>query len=501
MPRTTRLVASSNFARTSVAVKPPKEMKHQTVSLAHDEKNECVLDCSDAGTGKTMVRIVGFARRRKKGAGCALILAPRSLLHSTWAVDFKKFAPHLKVSVATAAKREAAFKVDADAYITNHDAVKWLVKQKPAFFEKFTELILDEPTAYKHHTSQRSRAICKIAHLHFQKKPKVHRAGMTATPNSNGIVDVWHQVYLLDFGKRLGSSFYAFRNSVCTPKQIGRDKNAIEWRDKEGAEEAVFAELADIVIRHKLDDCTDIPKTHFYEVPYALPPAQRKAYDQLELAQLLMLIPDQVAAKLTGTQPKITLTAINAAAVATKLLQVCSGAVYDNTGKYHVIDTGRYELIIDLVLARVKQHPIVYFQWKHQKEQLVEHAKAAGLNYAVIDGESLDKERNDIVAAYQNGLYDVVFGHPRSMAHGLTLTRGTSIIWAGPIYDLELVEQGNKRQRRIGQKHKTEVVTVLAEDTIEEKVYELLQGKDERMKNLLDLFSSLLPKIARKKAA
>lgn len=460
-------------------------MKHQAVSLAHDAKTDVVYDTSDAGTGKTAVRIWAFAGRRRKKGGCALVLAPKTLLHSAWANDFKKFAPDMKVSVATADKREAAFKVDADVYVTNHDAVKWLVKQPKAFWEKFSELIVDEPTAYKHHTSQRSRAMAKVSS--FFKHG--HRAGMTATPNSNGICDVWHQIYILDYGKRLGPSFYAFRSSVCTPKQVGRDRNAVEWRDKDGAEEAVFAELSDIVIRHKLDDCTDIPQTHFYEVPYQLPSAQRKTYDQMELAQLLVLTPDLVAATLTGGQAKVTLTAVNAAAVASKLLQICSGAVYDESGNYHLVDEGRYELITDLVEARLKQHPLVFFQWKHQKEQLVSKAESRKFRYAVIDGDT--KDRDTVVKQYQAGMLDVVYAHPRSAAHGLTLTRGTSTIWTGPIYDLELVEQGNKRQRRIGQKGKTEVVTVLAEDTIEEKVYDILRGKDARMKNLLDLFGTL----------
>lgn len=466
-------------------------MKHQVKSLAHDDKNDVVYDCSDPGTGKTAVRIWGFQKRRKKmKRGCALVIAPKTLLHSTWAADFKKFAPDLKVSVATADKREAAFAVDADAYITNHDAVKWIVKQRKGFLDKFTELIIDEPTAFKHHTTQRSRAIAKIA-KHFWK-PQYKRAGMTATPNSNGICDVWHQIYVLDGGKRLGPHFYAFRGSVCTPKQVGRNKNAVEWVDKDGAEEAVFAELSDIVIRHKIDDCTDIPQTHFYEVPYQMSAGQRKAYNQLELAQLLILVPDMVASTLTGqAAPTQTLTAVNAAAVASKLLQLASGAVYGGRGDYHVIDDGRYDLILDLVEARLKMHPLVFFQWKHQREQLEEKAKARKLRYAVIDGETPDAARTSIVEAYQRGAYDTVFGHPRTVAHGLTFTRGSSVIWAGPIYDLELYQQGNGRQRRIGQKKKTESVMVLAEGTIEEKVYELLQGKNTRMKNLLDLFSTL----------
>lgn len=489
-PVTARLrKPASNFARTSVAPKM-KAMKHQVVSLAHDDHSPIVYDCSDAGTGKTAVRIWGFQKRRKKmGRGRALILAKRSLLQSAWGNDFKRFAPDLKFSIATAANREAAFAVEADAYVTNHDAVKWIVKQKKGFLDKFTELIIDEPTAFKHKDSQRSRAAARIA-KHFWG-PGYNVSGMTATPNSNGICDIWHQIYLLDGGKRLGPHFYAFRNSVCTPHQIGFNRNAIEWRDKDGAEEAVFAELSDIVIRHKLDDCTDIPSTHFYEVPYQLSPAQQKAYDTLELAQLLTFLPESAATKLAGAPPATAVTAVNAAAVANKLLQVASGAVYAHKSEYKVIDDGRYEMILDMVEDRMGRHPLVFFSWKHQKDMLVAGAIARKLKYAVIDGDSTDAARNAVVENYQRGAYDVVFAHPMSAAHGLTFTKGTSTIWSGPIYDRELYEQGCGRQRRIGQKHKTENVMVVAEGTIEEKVYEMLQEKGVRMKSLLDLFGTL----------
>jgi len=488
--RASNLVKQSNFGRTKVE---PKPMQHQVISLTHDENSPEVYDASDAGTGKTAVRIWAFSRRRRKGkAGKLLVLAPKTLLKNAWANDFRKFAPDMKVVVAEAKNREKMFSEDVDVYITNHDGVKWLAKQKPKFFADFTDLVIDEPTAFKHHTSGRSRAMARIS-KHFKR-----RAGLSATPNSNGICDIWHQVFVLDGGKRLGTSFYAFRSSVCEPKQVGRNVQAIEWVDKDGAEEAVFGLLADMVIRHKLDDCADIPQTHHYEVEYEMPPGQRKAYDQLEMTQLLQFAPDLVANKLTGqnVSPKL-LTAVNAAAVATKLLQVCSGAVYDNDKDYHIISEDRYDLILDLVEAR--EQSLVFFNWRHQKELLTQKAAARGLRFCVMDGDAKDSERTAMVTGYQAGHFKVMFAHPKSAAHGLTLTAGTSTIWSGPIYDLELYEQGNKRQRRIGQTKKTEVVMVLAKDTIEEKVYQLLQGKDVRMKTLLDLFGVMAANVKVKK--
>jgi len=463
-----------------------KAMAHQAASLKHDATTDAVFDMSDPGTGKTFVRIVSFAeRRRKKKAGCMLVLAPRSLLRAAWANDFAKFAPDMKVSVATAEKREAAFAVDADVYVTNHDAVKWLIKQKSAFWTRFKDgdVVGDESTAYKHHTSQRSKAALRI----FQPaKIKVfkRRALLTATPTSNGICDIWHQVALLDGGKRLGTSFYGFRNSVCTPVQVGRMAQAVRWQDKEGAEEAVFGLISDLVVRHKFEDCVDIPATHHYTVEYEMTPKQRKAYNDMMDAQVL------VTGKASRGKPAPVMTAVNAAAVQTKLCQIASGAVYDNDGKPHLIDRTRYESILDM--CEVRKHPLVFFFWQHQRDALTQEAEARGMTYCVLDGDATDKERNAMVTQYQLGQFDVMFAHPKSAAHGLTLTTGTSTIWTGPTPDLEWFKQGNKRQARIGQKHKTEIVVCLAADTIEERIYhEILMPKEGRMRNLLDLFASM----------
>lgn len=458
-----------------------KPMAHQAVSLKHDEKTPIVFDMSDPGTGKTGVRIWAWAKRRRKGGGPLLVLAPRSLLKAAWANDLKKFAPDMKVSVANANNREAAFDADADVYVTNHDAVKWLVKQKPAFWLRFKdgEIVADESTAFKHHTSQRSKAALRI----FQS-PKKHfkrAAVLTATPTSNGICDIWHQVLLLDGGKRLGTSFFAFRSTVCQPVQVGRSVHAVEWQDKPGAEEAVFGLIDDIVIRHRFEDCVDIPPTHTYEVEYELTPKQRKAYDDMLHAQVL------VTGQAKGRQ--LTMTAVNAAAVTTKLCQIASGAVYDNDGKRHVIDASRYEAILDMV--EVRKHPLVFFFWQHQRDALVAEADSRGLSYAVLDGNASDADREEIEKMYQLGRYDVLFAHPRSTAHGFTFTRGTSTIWSSPTTDLEWWKQGSRRQARIGQKNKTEVVVCIAKDTVEERIYrEILMPKDGRMKSLLELFAT-----------
>ena len=446
-----------------------KFMEHQKESIKFLNNNTSVFDMSDPGTGKTAVQIADVAATTKKEKHCTLIFAPKSLLRCAWDNDFKKVAPTITRSIATATNREKAFAAKADVYITNHDAAVALAKKPLSFWKKFSggTLIIDESSAFKHRTSARSKAMIAIS-KHF-KRVRL----MSGTPNTNGICDIWHQVYLLDYGRRLGSSVFGFRSSVCAPVQVGPMPNMVKWDDKPNAETAVASLIQDIVIRHRFEDCTDIPKNHQYPVSFYLNSKHATIYKKLELDSLLTLSNTEI-------------TAINGAALYTKLLQVASGAVYADSGAYALIDSDRYELILDLVEAR--KHSIVFFNWQHQRDELIKNAEKRGLKYALIDGTVTKKNaRENIVEAYQSGWYDVLFAHPQSAGHGLTLTKGTATIWASPTPNLEHYLQGLKRIHRIGQTEKTETIMVVAPGTLEEQVYESLLNKDVKMTNLLTL--------------
>lgn len=440
---------------------------HQKEDIAFELANDSTFDMSDAGTGKTRTRLEVFSRRRSNGAKCALVLAPKTLLRRAWQLDCERFTPWLTSVCCYAETREKDFKKKADIYITNHDAVKWLAKQPPSFFERFDCLIIDESTAFKHHTSDRSKALNQI------KKYFKYRVCMTGTPNTNSVTDVWNQVNVLDDGKRLGRSFYAFRSEVQTPTQVGPKANMIRWTDKPGSEDAIGGLIHDITIRHAFEDCHDIPENHNFVVPFELDaPKLAAAYEEMRT---------EAVAKLdTGD-----VTAINAAAVVTKLLQIASGAVYDENGAYHVVDNSRYELVGQLVEER--KHSVVFFLWEHQRDLLIEEFDKRKITWTLIDGSVSSKKRDSAVQDFQHGFKRVLLAHPASAAHGLTLTKGTSTIWASPTYNLEHYLQGNRRIYRAGQTQRTETVNVIAEGTIEEKVYQVLNDKNARMVNLLEV--------------
>lgn len=444
----------------------PKLFKHQTASVKFLAKNPRVFDTSDAGTGKTPVHITDFSTHRRKGGGCALILCPKSLIKCAWGNDFATFAPDMKVSLAYADDREVAFTQDADAYVTNIDAAVWLASKPAKFFKRFDTLIIDESTSVKHGTAGRSRAVAKIR-KYFER-----RRLLTGTPTSNGICDIHNQMYIVDDGKRLGESFYNFRSAVCTPIQVGNHKHAIKWVDRPGVEITVGALIADIVIRNRFEDCVDIPPNHQYAVSYELTPRHRKLYNDLERDSTILF-------------KKTSITAVNGAVLYGKLLQMASGASYTDDTEYALLDTGRVDLIGELIAAR--KHSIVFFNWKHQRDELTRIAVREGWSYEIIDGEVTKKgARERIVESYQNGAYKVLFAHPQSAAHGLTLTKGTTTIFASPTPNLEHFLQAYKRIYRISQTEKTETIMVIAKGTIDERVWAACQAKDVKQASLLE---------------
>lgn len=440
-----------------------KPFEHQATTTQFILDNPRVLITSDPGTGKTRSVLDAYAQRCE---GKLLVLAPLSILAASWGDDCSKFQPGLKYAVAYARNRAEAFKADVDIVITNHDAVKWLMKNKQ-YLEGFDTLCIDEFTAFKNKDSQRSKAAARLAE-HFE-----YRIAMSGTPNSNTILDIWHPALLVDDGERLGKRFYGFRSAVCTPQFNGF---ANVWVDKPEAQDMVAAAIKDINVRYTLEDCIDMPEQSVNTMYVDLPPKILQQYNTLAEDSVLY----------TG---KGTINAIHAGAKVKKLLQLCTGAVYDDHGSSLMVHDARYQLVMDLIQAR--DHSLVAFNWRHEREKLTELSDKAGIKYDFIDGSTPAKKRKDIVDRMQAGQLQVVFAHPQSAGHGLTLTRATSVIWASPTYNAEHYQQFNRRIYRAGQTKKTEVIQIAARDTWEPDVYEKLQDKLGRMEDLLDVLNKL----------
>lgn len=439
-----------------------KPFEHQTVTTDFIKANDRCLVTSDPGTGKTRSVLDAIVDRKSR----TLVLAPLSILEASWGDDIEKFTPNLTYAVAYAKNREKAFKSDARIVITNHDAVKWVLKNKHVL-DGFDTLVIDEFTAFKNKDSQRSKAMLKIS-KYFTK-----RIAMSGTPNSNTILDIWHPTLIVDDGERLGHRFYSFRSAVCTSRFNGF---ANEWTDKDDAEQIVAAAISDINIRYELESCLDMPEQTTQTMQVTLPTKIMKQYRQFSDDSVLY----------TGTT---TINAIHAGAKVKKLLQLCTGAVYDEHGVVQSVHPERYELVMQLVAER--KHSLVAFNWKHEKRALCALAEKMGIEFGTIDGDTPAHRRKEIVDRMQAGQLQVVFCHPQSAGHGLTMTKATAVIWASPTYNAEHYQQFNRRIYRAGQTQRTEIIQIAARDTWEPDVYQKLENKLERMEDLLSILSKL----------
>lgn len=444
---------------------------HQQYTVDKFSQTKIGLDLSDPGTGKTSAHLAIYNGR--PSAGRLLVVCPKTLMASAWGNDIDKFYPHLTYSLATAENRFNAFAVDTDVVIINTDGVKDLTKkmtkaQRKLLLAEFDHLIIDENTTFKHPTSERSKAMLEVS-KHFE-----WRFGLSGTPTPISVTELWHPTLILDEGKRLGGSFYRFRNSMQVPTQVGPKAQHLRWDDKEGANEITMHLLRDIVVRHAFEEVmTDVPPNHVDKKLVTLPNKLRAQYDTLERTCLLML-----------QQGKVV-TPVHAAALRTKLLQLCSGAVYTDVGDYTLVDTFRYDMITELVLER--KHSLTFFVWKHQRDLLEKNFQAKSITYAVLDGDTPDLKRAQIVRDYQDGKYQTLLLHPKTGAHGLTLTRGTTSIVCSPIYEADILKQLIHRIYRGGQTEVTNTLLVCAKDTVEELVYERLSSNKLRMDDFLEL--------------
>ena len=441
----------------------PAAYSHQVDTTKFIIDHPRCLITSDPGTGKT--RAVLDAHSLIEGK--TLVLAPLSILEAAWADDIHKFQPDIKYGVAYAKNRKKIFEdTEIDMLITNFEAVNFLVKNQ-SYLQDYTTIVIDEFTAFKNREAKRSKNLKSIIG-NFDI-----RIAMSGTPNTNTILDIWHPTLLIDDGKRLGVRFYSFRNQVCTPRFNGF---ANEWIDKPGIEEIVAKQLNEITIRHALEDCIDLPDNIVRTVYTNLSPKVMKMYKTLAEESVLYT-------------KQGTINAVNASARVKKLLQLVSGGVYDEFGNTQYFHQERYDLVMDLVDQRA--HSLVAFNWKHERNALIEIAKKKQISYDVIDGDVPAFKRKSIIDRFQAGQIKVLFAHPQSASHGLTLTKATACIWCSPTYNAEHFQQFNRRIYRAGQTRKTETILITARNTWEESVYDKLNGKLGRMENLLNILTTL----------
>lgn len=387
-----------------------------------------------------------------------LIIAPLRVARDTWPAEIEKW-DHLQgliysVAVGTEAERKAALMKKADIYIINRENVKWLVEDSSLPFD-FDTVIVDELSSFKNHQAKRFRSLMKV-------RPRVKRIiGLTGTPASNGLMDLWAEFRLLDLGLRLGRFIGRYRGDYFVPDK--RNQQIIfSYKPKPGAEDAIYRLISDITISMRGSDYLKLPDLLVNEVLVKLSEKEMETLDAMKRDLITTIKGEEI-------------TAANAAALSGKLLQMANGAVYDEQGAVVYIHDRKLDALEDLIEAANGKPVLIAYWFKHDLARIKER-------FCV---EALDS--TDSIKRWNNGEIPVAVAHPASAGHGLNLqTGGSTLIWFGLTWSLELYQQTNARLWRQGQKDTVVIHHLIAKGTIDERVMKALRNKDNTQAALID---------------
>ena len=419
----------------------------------------------DMGLGKTVITLSAildlkynrFAVRR------ALVIAPKKVAEATWSLETEKWDHLRRLRVVrilgTARQRIQALHTAADVYVTNRENVAWLTEATRNAWP-FDMVVLDESTSFKNHASKRFAAMARVL-------PHVERiVELTGTPSPNGLLDLWAQMYLLDRGERLGATFEGFRERYFVPDQ--RDAQRVfSYRPKPGAQEVIRRLVGDVCVSMSAKDYLDLPEVVTVDVPVSLDAKAQSQYKQLETEMLL-------------TVEGKTLDVGSAGVLSNKLLQLCNGAVYDESRAVVEVHQAKLEAFVELVEALSGQHALVFYAYQHDADRLERALRGMHLRTRRMRTPQ-DAE------AWNAGEVDLLLAHPASTAYGLNLQQGGHhVIWFGLTWNLELYQQANKRLHRQGQLERVVVHRLLVRGGMDEDVVAALEAKGDTQSAMLE---------------
>jgi len=382
----------------------------------------------------------------------------------TWPAEIEKW-DHLKglkysVAVGTESERLSALQKQADIYVINRENVQWLISESGIPFD-FDMVVIDELSSFKNHQTKRFRALMKV-------RPKVKRiVGLTGTPSSNGLMDLWAEFRLLDMGERLGRFIGQYRTSYFRPdKQNGQV--VFSYKPLPGAEKQIYGKISDITISMKSDDHLQMPELINSRYTVYLSEKEDSHYADLK-KDLVLQLPDG------------EITAANAASLSGKLSQMANGAIYTDAGETVAIHERKLDALEDIIEAANGKPVLVAYWFRHDLERITER-----LHKLKIPCSRLDTDGS--IRKWNAGEIPVALIHPASAGHGLNLqSGGNTLVWFGLTWSLELYQQTVARLWRQGQQSETVVVQhIITKGTIDERIMKALSEKDTTQAALID---------------
>ena len=393
-----------------------------------------------------------------------LIIGPLRVARTTWSDEIKKW-DHLKglrysIAVGTAAERKKALMADADIYIINRENVQWLVEQSGMPFD-FDMVVIDELSSFKNWQAKRFKALMKV-------RPKVKRiVGLTGTPSSNGLMDLFAEFKVLDMGERLGRFIGQYRANYFTPDKMNGPV-VYSYRLLNGAENRIYDRISDITISMKATDHLQMPELISTEYKVYLDDAEKAKYEALK-NELVLQPPDG------------EVTAANAASLSGKLSQLANGAIYDDDGTANAFHERKLDALEDLIEAANGKTVLVAYWFKHDLARITERLEKLG-----VDHQKLDSDES--IRKWNAGQLQVGLIHPASAGHGLNLqSGGNCLVWFGLTWSLELYQQTVARLWRQGQISGTvSVIHIVTDGTVDQRILKALEAKDSTQAALIE---------------
>lgn len=387
-----------------------------------------------------------------------LVIAPLRVARDTWPAEIRKW-DHLSgltysVAVGSEAERRAALSRSADVYVINRENVDWLVAKSGIPFD-FDMIVIDELSSFKSNQAKRFKSLLKV-------RPKVKRiVGLTGTPSSNGLMDLWAEFRLLDLGQRLGRYITHYRNAFFTPDK--RNGEVIfSYKPLPGAEDVIYDRISDITISMKSADYLQLPECVINEVPVVMDEKEMAVYDGFR---------EDMVAKIKGKE----IDAANAAVLSGKLLQMANGAVYDEDKNSLHIHDRKLDALEDLIEGANGKPVLIAYWYQHDAQRIKERFSVREI-----------KTSRDI-EDWNAGKISAAIIHPASAGHGLNLQAGGStLIWFSLTWSLELYQQTNARLHRQGQKDTVVIHHIIAKGTIDEDVMKALRKKERTQDALIN---------------
>ena len=388
-----------------------------------------------------------------------LVIAPLRVARDTWPNEVKKWE-HLKdlrvsVAVGDAKKRKIALMRKADIYVINREMVKWLVEESGVPFD-YDMVVIDELSSFKNPQSQRFKALMKV-------RSKVRRVvGLTGTPASNGLMDLFAEYKLLDMGQRLGRYITRYRLSYFQPDKTN-GAIVYSYKPLPFAEDAIYRKISDITISMKSTDHLKMPDLVSTQYEVHLSDAEAERYADLK-QELILQLPDG------------EVTAANAAALTGKLAQLANGAIYADTGDVVEFHERKLDALEDIIESANGKSVLVAYWFRHDLQRIRRR----------FDVRELKSSKD--ITDWNSEQIPVAVIHPASAGHGLNLQAGGStLVWFGLTWSLELYQQTNARLWRQGQSAGTVVIQhIVTKDTIDERILKALQAKDKTQAALIE---------------